>query len=85
MVSASLDGVEARLRLIGESQRFFVTDKGGRQLQHQCTTEDARVNFWPGTLQWNVEGPRGAFVESALLLPLGDESEGSEPCDAAMS
>ena len=85
VVVASLEGVEARLLTVGETPRFAVVDPSGRQLQHRCTTADARVNFWPGTLQWSVEGPHSAFIEDALLSPVDEEGKPNEPRDAAVS
>ena len=77
-VNASLDGLESRLKALGEHPRFVVVGPGGRQLQHQCRAVAASVNFWPATLQWSVEGPGSSAVEAALLRPLpsGDEEGG---------
>ena len=84
-MAASLDGIEARLREMGEAPRFAVAGPSGSHLQHSCSTFLARVNFWPSTLLWNVEGPRSSVVEAALLLPVGEagEEEGDEEHAAA--
>ena len=65
-VAASLDGIEARLQALGEAPRFLAVQPG--QLQHNCTSADARVNFWPSTLRWSVEGRQCSSVEAARLF-----------------
>ena len=71
LVAASLEGVEARLQARGETARFALIQPG--HLQHSCTTAEARVNFWPCTLRWSVEGRQGDVIEAALLAPMDEE------------
>ena len=67
-VVASLEGIEARLQNLGETPRFRAVRTG--LLQHKCTTAEAIVSFWPGTLSWSVEGRQRCQVEDALLAPV---------------
>ena len=70
VIAASLEGLEARLRHGGEAPQFRVVRPG--LLQHHCSTAEAVVSYWPGTLRWSVEGRHSEAVEDLLLQPLAD-------------
>ena len=70
-VAASLEGIEARLRTFGEAPRVRALQPG--LLQHECTTAEAVVCYWPGTLRWSVEGRQSGMIEGLLLQPLTQE------------
>ena len=67
-VAASLEGIETRLRFFGEVPRFRASQPG--LLTHHCTTAEATVSYWPGTLRWSVEGRQSGLIEDLLLQPI---------------
>ena len=72
-VPASLDGLEMRLRKLGEIPRFKLTE--GSYLEHRCTSMNAVVKYWPSTLLWCTEGPDSDAADGALAAPLPLEEE----------
>ena len=72
LIVASLDGLEARLTACGEEPHFVQSQPG--LLRHTCSTADASVCFWPGSLKWCVDGPQAALMDAALLAPHTDAS-----------
>ena len=64
---ASLAGLEDRLSSLGEVPRFVADGLGC--LRHQCSSARADVSFWPGSLQWKVNGIDAIAMEDALLGP----------------
>ena len=74
--AASLSGLEERIFRMGEVPRF-VADAG--HLRHTCTSAEAEVLFWPGSLQWRTDGRDAAAVEQSLLAPTGRVTTVTQP------
>ena len=66
-VAATLEGVEARLRSVGEYLLFREVQPG--LLQHACSTAAAVVSFWPSTLRWQIDGAQCESIEKTMLAP----------------
>ena len=72
-IPASLEGLEQRLASIGETPRFKSTE-GGSFLEHQCTSMNAVVRFWPSSLAWCVEGPDCDTIDGQLTAPVAGQA-----------
>ena len=55
------------LRTLGEEPRFRAAEPG--RLEHHCSSLEAVVSFWPGSLCWRTAGADASELEEALSDP----------------